>query len=577
METDPVHAILTLALLFLLALFIGRLVARLHIPRVTGYLLTGLIAGPSLAKLIDITPLLNQKSIQLFQPISDLALILILLSIGMHFKGKFFQRWRRQIIIFSITEITMTALLVLILTFLLNLFFIKQIIDGFSQGIGSSLYIGLFLAVLSIATAPAATLLVIREFESEGPITDVVTTLVGLNNLIAIISFIILSFFLITPEKSLVDLILQIIAPLLLGTIIGFIISVWAERLELDYEYNLLILGSTISILGICTILGYDYLLASFICGVVIVNSSPRAKNIAAPLRQFDYPLYVIFFILAGATLHLDALGHIGVLGIAYLSARTVGKIIGCGLGAKFGRFGTSEQNWTGFAMLAQAGVAIGLCSSITKINAPGHEIISTIILGSVVIFELFGPTSVRFGLIRAGEVPLLTLLAKKASIGSFEGLHEVVNFFRTSIGIPSGHNVGSANDILVKHLMRTNVATVSEETHFDELLHFISHSNYDRFPVVDKDDRFVGVIDYSDIQDVLFNPVLSNLILAVDLVNKPAFDIYPEDTLGDVLQIFKKHRNISYLPVIDKTDPDKLIGILSQNDVLAAFRKFNS
>ncbi len=577
MEDHPVFAIVALALLFLFALFIGRLVSKIHIPRVTGYLLTGLLTGPSLANLLNIPPILSHKTIEAFQIISDLALILILLSIGMRFKGKFIQRWKRQIIIFSITEIMITCILVFLSVILINSFFVKQIIEGYAQGMSSSLYIGLVLAILAIATAPAATLMVIREYESEGPVTDLVTTLVGLNNFFTIITFIIMAFFLFSPEESLIELLLHITAPLLIGTVIGFFISIWAGRLELVYEYQLLIFGGSIAILGLCSILEYDYLLASIACGVVLVNSSPKADKIINAMRQFDYALYVIFFVLAGANLHLDALSHIGLLGVAYIIARTVGKLLGGRIGAKLGGFSSTERIWTGFAMVAQAGVAIGLCNTLSKMEAPGHELLVTVVLGSVIIFELLGPTSIRFGLIRAGEVPLLTMLAKKAPIGSFEGFYQVINYFRSSIGLPSGHKVGSANDILVKHIMRTNVNTVHEDVHFDELLHFIAHNNYDRFPVVDKEDRFIGVIDYSDIRDVLFDPVLANLILATDLVNKPALIINPEQTLGEVLEIFKKHKDISYLPVVDESEPDKLLGIINQNDVLAAFRKFKN
>lgn len=575
MENHPVLSAIVLALIFLLALFVGRLSSRMHIPRVTGYLLTGLATGPSLARILDITPMISKKSIETLQPISELALILILLAIGMRFKGKFFQRWRRQIVIFSATEISLTFGLVFITTFFINIFLVQQVLQEYGHLLNSSLYIGLLLAILAVATAPAATLMVIREYNSEGPVTDVVTTLVGLNNFFAIISFIVASFFLFSPEKGLLTLIIRIAAPVMIGILIGFMISTWAERLELDYEYHLLILGGSIAVLSVCNLLGYDRLLSSFICGVVIANSSPRADNIVRTVRQFDYPLYVIFFVLAGATLHIESLTHIGIIGIVYIAARTAGKFIGCRIGARLGNFSTVEQNWTGFAMVAQAGVAIGLCNNITKICAPGDILLTTIVLGSVVIFELFGPTSIRFGLVRAGEVPLLTLLAKKAPLGSFESLHQVVNFFRSSIGMPSGHKVGSASDILVRHLMRTNVSTVHEDTPFDELLHFIAHSNYDRFPVVDSEDHFVGVIDYTDIRDVLFNPILSNLILAVDLVTKPAAVVNPENTLGEVLEIFKKQKDTSFLMVVDKENQDKLIGIISQNDVLAAFRRF--
>ncbi len=577
MDHQPVIIIVALASIFLFALFIGRLVAKIHIPRVTGYLFTGLLIGPSFAKFLNMPPLLSHETIVALQIISDLALVLILLSIGMRFKGQFIQRWRRQIMVFSIAEIVMTCILVFVSVLVINLFFVQQIITGYEGVISSSLYIGITLAILSIATAPAATLMVIREYGSEGPITDMVTTLVGLNNFFTIITFIIMTFFLFSPEESLIELLLHITAPLLIGIAIGFFMSIWAGRLENVYEYQLLVFGGSIAILGTCSMLEYDYLLTSFSCGVVLVNSSPKSDNIIEAIRKFDYALYVIFFVLAGANLHLDALGHIGLLGIAYIIARTAGKLFGCRIGAKFGGFSSTEKKWTGFAMVAQAGVAIGLCNALYRMEAPGHELLVTIVLGSVVIFELLGPTSIRFGLIRAGEVPLLTMLAKKAPVGSFEGFYQVINFFRSSLGIPMGYKVGSANDILVKHIMRTNVNTVHEDVHFDELLHFIAHSNYDRFPVIDKEDRFIGVIDYSDIRDVLFDPILENLILAIDLVSKPALVINPEDTLGDALKIFKKHKDISYLPVVDKSAPDKLLGIINQNDVLAAFRKFKN
>ncbi|MDY6934562.1 MAG: cation:proton antiporter [Spirochaetota bacterium] len=564
-----------LAVLFLLALFIGRLVARLHIPRVTGYLLTGLFVGPSFADLFNIQPILNAYILNRLYTISEIALTLIVFSIAMQFRGELLQRWKRRIIIFSISEIVITCSLVFLCILVASLLYTEHLIEGFTHDISLPLYLSIFLSIFAIATAPAATLMVIREYESEGPVTDAVTTLIGFNNLFTIIAFIIATFLLITPKDNIFDLLSQIINPILIGGILGFIMSIWAQRLELVTEFQLLTLGGNIAVLGLCKLFGYNFLLGSFACGMLFVNFSPQADKVLNSIKQFDYALYVIFFVLAGATLHLEALTHIGVLGFAYIVARIIGKLLGCRLGAKFGKFKNPEQNWSGFAMLAQAGVAIGLCHSLRDMNMPGKEIISTVVLGSVVIFELIGPISIRFGLVRAGEVPLLTLLAKKAPIGSFEGVHQVVNYFRSSIGIPMGHSVDNAKDILVKHIMRTNVNTIHEDTPFDELLHLIAHSRYDRFPILDKEGRFVGVIDYSDIRNVLFDPILTNLIVALDLVKEVQIVTHPNSTIGDVLKIFKKHKNISYLPVVDENETDRLKGIISQNDVLAVFRKF--
>ena len=121
---------------------------------------------------------------------------------------------------------------------------------------------------------------------------------------------------------------------------------------------------------------------------------------------------------------------------------------------------------------------------------------------------------------------------------------------------------------------MRKNVDTFHTSTNFNEVLHLIAHSRYDRFPVVDEEERFEGVIAYEDVRDMLFDPYLANLVIAADLVRPLKQVTFPQQTLSDVLDIFREHPDISYLPVLDEADHGHLLGILSQNDVLAAFRK---
>jgi len=152
--------------------------------------------------------------------------------------------------------------------------------------------------------------------------------------------------------------------------------------------------------------------------------------------------------------------------------------------------------------------------------------------------------------------------------------LHHVIEQFRSSLGIPVGHNVRSAADIMVKHVMRKNVDTICEDTPFNELLHLLSHSKYDRFPIVNKDKQFIGVIDYSDIRDILFDESLASFIVARDLVRPEPLALHPDQTLGEVLEIFKKNSDVTYLPIVDDKNFSLLLGIISQNEVLAAFRK---
>ncbi len=318
------------------------------------------------------------------------------------------------------------------------------------------------------------------------------------------------------------------------------------------------------------------FLLASLIFGLVFANSTPSWHRLNTSLRQVDYLLYIAFFVIAGANLHLETLSHIGLLGVAYVLARTLGKWLGATMGARWGKFGDREKSFVGLTLLAQAGMAIGLAASLAQTWPIGGKMLETVVLGSVVIFELIGPLAVRQGLVRAGEVPILSLLQKRAPVGTIEGLHSVVHHFRQSLGLPAGHNLRDPGDILVRHIMRQNVETVKAGMPFNELLKFIAHSRYDRFPVVDDQGHFLGMIDYTEIRNLLFEPTLAPLVVAGDLVTSVHKSLTPNQSLRVALKTLQLHRNISYFPVVDEEDPSILRGILSQNDVFAAFRNLS-
>lgn len=564
-----------LATVFLGALIGGRLASMCYVPRVTGYLLVGLLIGPSMSGLLGIPPLLTGAALEEMRIIADVALALILMNIGGSFELENLRRWGRRLLIFSATEILVTFLLVALVTGLLNQFYLQHTVAGLPLW-ETSLFFAIFLGVIATATAPAATLMVIREYEAEGPVTSTVLTLVGLNNLVSILGFSVVAHFLLRADEGGGVLLLQMCGPLAVGALFGFFISAWAQRLELPSEQKILLIGGVTACTAVCRYLTIDYLMASLVLGLILANSSPRWHRLQDSLRQIDYPLYVAFFVFAGATLHIETLGQIGVLGIAYVVARTIGKWLGSRYGALFGRFGKRERSYAGLTLLAQAGVAIGLAGQLSRSWPEGGHLLETIILGAVVIFELIGPLAVRHGLVQAGEVPLLSLLQKRAPLGTMEGLHNVAHHFRAALGLP-GHSFSDPGDIHVRHVMRQNVETVRNDTPYYDLLKFISHSRYDRFPVVDAEQRFLGMIDYTEIRDLLFEPTLAPLVVAGDLTAASPHAINPEQSLREALKVLQLNRNISYFPVVSKDEPDRLLGILSQNDVLAAFRRLKT
>jgi len=573
MASSLVPILQALACLFLGALIGGRLASLCHVPRVTGYLIVGLVLGPSFTRLVGLPPLISRFALGELRPLADIGLALILMNIGGLFQLEQLRRWRHRILVFSASEIALTFLLVATATLAANLFWLRRTLPGLDVW-STSLTFALLLGIIAVATAPAATLMVIREYEADGPVTGTVLTLVGFNNLVSVLGFAILTHLLVRPDEPLALLAARMVGPLLIGGGIGLLLSIWAQRLELPSEQKVLLLGGVIASSALCHQLGIDPLLASLALGIALANSSPRWHQLLEGLRQVDYLLYIAFFVLAGANLHLESLTHIGLLGIVYVLARTLGKWLGAVIGARLGAFGRRAQNYVGITLLAQAGVAIGLAGSLVRSWPEGGHLIETIVLGSVVIFELVGPLAVRHGLVRAGEVPILSLLQKRAPQGTLEGLHSVAQHFRSSLGLPAGHQLRDPGDILVRHIMRQNVETVRNATAFNELLRFIAHSRYDRFPVVDAEGNFLGMINYTEIRNLLFEPALVPLVVAGDLLAANPHAIPPDMPLREALKILQQQRDISYFPVIAPQEPQRLLGILSQNDLLAAFRR---
>ena len=564
-------ALFAIGISYIAALVAGQLAGRLHVPKVTAYLVVGLLTGPSMAEIIGIRGLVSWQTLDSIRILSELALALIMVIIGAHFRLSSLRRWGRRLATLSLSEMLVTFVLVFATVLSANTLFLKQTFASNPGLWSSSLYIAVFTSIIAVAGAPAATLLVVREYESEGPITDVVLPLLGLNNFFAIILFDILVVLLL-QEGAALSMVWEIGGSILIGFIGGLIISFWAQKLEHTLELQILFIGAIVVNIGASHLWHIDFFISCFIMGMTIINAAPKASQLLNAIKGVDYPLYVIFFIITGERLHIDALGQIGLLGFIYIMMRSAGKLIGSRLGAKLANFDETEQKWLGPALLAQAGVAIGLAHSLAEQWPEGGLLVETIILGSVVIFEFFGPITLRQSLVHAGEVPVLTLFAKRSSNSALDGMHQVLEQFKGSLGLPRGHSLDSAADILVEHIMRRNVETIREDMPFNEILKFISHSKYDRFPILNRAGKYIGVIDYSDIRDVLVDDALASLIVARDLMKPEPVTVTPDRKLGKVLTIFRDHSNMTYIPVVSCEDDCKLVGMISQNDVLAAF-----
>jgi Kef-type K+ transport system membrane component KefB len=374
--------------LLLVGLVAGKIAGRFRFPAVTGYILGGILIGPSLLNLLPEFPFR--------QPIEGIALSLIAIAIGGELSLKNLRDLGPQIATITTTQLLGAFVLVLLTSRLL----------------GASLQLSLLLAALATATAPAATIAVIREYRAKGKFTNTLLAVVALDDAGCLIVYSMAAAFAsVLTNGSGISLftfwepIREILGSFLLGIIGGLILCQGLRYLHNDGE--ILTFGLALAILtsGLATTWNLSSLLATMTLGMIATNLSSESRHLFDLIQRIEPPIYVAFFVLAGMYLQLDVLPSIGALGIGYVLARIVGKMGGAYLGASITKAPDAVRNYLGLALIPQAGVAIGL-SVVAVAQFPElKSTIMTVILASVVVSEIIGPLGAKLALTKAGEI----------------------------------------------------------------------------------------------------------------------------------------------------------------------------
>ncbi|HHV43446.1 MAG TPA: cation:proton antiporter [Firmicutes bacterium] len=377
--------------LMILALFGGKLVNRVHLPSITGWVIVGLLLGPSCLRVL--TPEITE----LLQPIEGLALAVIALAIGGELTVRSLKKLGNAIITITWVQMLVTFGLVTLGTYLAC----------------GSWALAALLGAMSAATAPAATVAVIHELKAKGPFTRTLLAVVALDDAFTIVLFGIVMSFVETAlggsalnVSSLAAPFLEILLSTLLGVGAGLLGVVVLDRLQHRTEVLPFVLGLALLVGGVAELFGLSLLLAAMVAGSVIANLGKRPRVMFEALESVEQPIYILFFSLAGAKLQLGALGAVGLLGISYVLARSFGKILGNYLGAWLAKSPEAVRKYLGYAMLPQAGVAIGLAIVAFERLPQYADVIMTTTLAAVFIYELIGPLAAKYALVKAGEVP---------------------------------------------------------------------------------------------------------------------------------------------------------------------------
>lgn len=418
------------AILFCVALLSTRIMRIVRLPNVTGYLITGILIGPFVFGLlfnnfsfVDIKDGLIFQYVETIGWISTVALGFIAFNIGTSFKASMIKTLGKRILIITILE-ALGASIVVIIALLIAHFIAPQYV---------SIEVVLILSAIASATAPAATLMVIKQYNARGPLVNTLLPVVALDDAAALILFSLLFQLSVALSGGgqinfynvIVKPLIEISLSLVIGTAVGFLIS-WMNRFFKSRNNRL-----AWNIFSVFAALGFYYLFKApfmgefelsslLICMMIgaiyanFVNDSYRTLDV---MDHFTSPLYMMFFIVSGASLDLSIFFNkdgliVLFIALIYVIARVVGKWTGAFVGSTITRCEPQVKKYLGFALVPQAGVAIGLATTANAFfsaipsMARAGSLIMAIVLTSTLVYELVGPMVAKFALNKAGEIP---------------------------------------------------------------------------------------------------------------------------------------------------------------------------
>ncbi len=384
---------LYLAMALFCCLLAGKIVKHLKLPNVTGYLIMGLLTGPYCLKLFP------ENIISTFSLIPETALAFIAFSIGAEFRLDYLKKIGKAPVIIAFFEAFGAVFIVL----------------AALLAMGQPFSFALILSAIAAATAPAATLMIVRQYRAKGPVTNTLLPVVAIDDAAALIAFGIAVAVVnaIAPGNhgslaaSLLSPLWEIFGSLIFGGLLGIVFTLLTKYFtgrgnRLAITYGLIFLCA-----GVSQIAGFSSLLACMAMSAVYINtaSTKISQVVFEQTDRMTPPVFMLFFFLSGADLDVSILPSVGLIGLTYIIFRVLGKIIGAAAGCRISHTEPAVQKYLGFTLLPQAGVAIGLATTALTVVPQYGPKIRTIILCGTVIYELVGPLVTKLALFKAGEI----------------------------------------------------------------------------------------------------------------------------------------------------------------------------
>ena len=411
------EALISLSLALIIGLLLSRVAKLLQLPAVTAYLVAGILVGPYLlGKLGEIWGLSwlgfpSIEHVKAYEILCDAALGFIAFSIGNEFRLSQLKKIGKQATIIGILQAVVTTLLVDAALIALH-FAIPEIL---------TLPAAITLGAIASATAPAATLMVVKQYKAKGKLTDILLPVVALDDAVGLVLFAISFGVAKALGSGSVDLlsvavepILEVVLSLGLGFVMGMLFSLCerffhsrSKRLAVSVAFVLLTIGLSMVSFSIGPVhVSFSTLLVCMMLGTVFCNICDFSEELMDRVDRWTAPLFVLFFVLSGAELELSVFlsGTILLVGVVYILSRSAGKYGGAYLSAKMTKCDDNIVKYLGVTLLPQAGVALGMAMKAASLPS-GGELVQNITLFAVLVYELIGPLLTKIALTKAGDI----------------------------------------------------------------------------------------------------------------------------------------------------------------------------
>ena len=407
------HILLSFSIAMLAGLMMTRLFKPFKLPSVTAYLVAGVLIGPYCLGRLGIAGLgfVDPESVNALSAVSDVALGFIAFSIGNEFRMSDLKETGKKATIIGIFQ-ALTAMILVDIVLLIASVVTKGVI---------SVPQAITLGAIATATAPAATLMVVRQYKAKGPLVDLLLPIVALDDAVGLVAFAVsfgIAKAMLVGKYDIVSIIvnpiIEIICSLILGAVCGWILT----QIEKLFNSNTNRLNMTISLVFLTVALsklefeigpvkiGFSSLLVCMMLGTVFCNICPLSEDLMEKTDKWTSPLFAAFFVISGSELDLSVLKSpvIVVIGLLYIISRSAGKYIGAFISSKACGCEPKIYKNLGITLLPQAGVALGMCVTAASLGEQGM-LIRNITLFAILIYELFGPYCTKLALIAAGDI----------------------------------------------------------------------------------------------------------------------------------------------------------------------------